>query len=149
MKKDVKSKLTNLVVWFEAILSVFILIAILIGFIDLVKYFEIILDLAPQNSYEYFQDFLSYVLLLVIGLEMIIMLIRHTPGSVIEVLIFGIARKLLIHSDNMIDLVLGIAALAGLFGIKKYLFKDREDSFIDENIIIKERDENSSTTQMN
>lgn len=74
---------------------------------------------------------------------MIIMLIRHTPGSVIEVLIFGIARKLLIHSDNMIDIVLGIVALAGLFGIKKYLFENKEGNFIkpENEFIMKEENE--------
>ncbi|MBM7624594.1 hypothetical protein [Sporohalobacter salinus] len=120
--------------WLEAVLSIFIMGAVLIGFIDLAKYINVIFSLSPQNAYEYFQNFLSHTLLLVIGLEMIIMLIQHTPGSVVEVLIFGIARKVLIHSDNMIDLVLGVIALAGLFAVKKYLLEGNGGIFIGENI---------------
>lgn len=130
MKRRLKNKLIKLVVLFESLLSVFIVAAILIEFVDLFKYIDIIFNLSPRNSYGYFQEFLSHILLLVIGLELIIMLIRHTPSSVVEVLTFGIARKLLVESDNMIDLVLGVIALAGLFAINKYLFRDDENAFV-------------------
>jgi hypothetical protein len=49
---------------------------------------------------EFFQDFLGYAMTLVIAIEFIKMLLRHTPGSIIEVLLFAMARKLIITKEN-------------------------------------------------
>ena len=121
MKNKFKRRIGKFVIWLEMLLACFLVVTVLIGFSDLVSYLKIIIELSPQEAYNYFQDFLSHLLLLVIGLEMIIMLVRHTPNSVLEVLIFAIARKMLIASDHMYDLTLGIIALAGVFAIKRYL----------------------------
>jgi hypothetical protein len=65
---------------------------------------------------------LGYLLLLVIGLELALMLIRHTPGSVIEVMFFAIARKILIYTNETYEFLIGVVALAGLFAIRRFLF---------------------------
>ena len=65
---------------------------------------------------------LGYILLLVIGLELALMLIRHTPGSVIEVMFFAIARKVLIYTTETYEFLIGVVALAGLFAIRRFLF---------------------------
>jgi len=122
MKKELQQKISNSVVWLEALLALFILASIFIGVIDLVKYLGIMFDLPPKATYQEFKAFLGHLLLLVIGLEMIIVLVKHNPGSVIEVLVFAIARKLLIYADKMTDLLIGIVTLAILFAIRKYLF---------------------------
>ena len=58
------------------------------------------------------------------------MLSLHIPGVLLEVLLYAIARKLILlpKTSGMIDLLLGIVAIALLFAIKKYLLTDGEKS---------------------
>ena len=50
-----------------------------------------------------------------------IMLIRRDPKSVIELMFFVVARKMLIKAHDPFDILFGVASLAGLFAIRKYL----------------------------
>jgi len=68
-----------------------------------------------------FERILSTVLTLVIGVEFIKMLCKHTPETVIDVLLFAIARYIVIYHDNTLDLLIGVLAIAGLFAAKKFL----------------------------
>ncbi len=68
-----------------------------------------------------FEEVLSDILLLVVGVELALMLVRRTPDSLIEVMFFVVARKMLIKADTFWDMLIGVAALAGLFAIRKYL----------------------------
>jgi len=79
-------------------------------------------ELVHQGSlHTMFEGVLSDVLLLVVGVELAIMLVRRTPESLVEVMFFVIARKMLIKTDEFYELLIGVAALAGLFAIRKYL----------------------------
>ena len=81
-----------------------------------------------MSSYELLQGFLSYVLLLVVGLELALMLIKHSPGSVLEVMLYAVARKMLISSSTTSEVLIGVIALAIIFFIDKYLHtKDKEN----------------------
>ena len=68
-----------------------------------------------------FEELLSDLLLLVVGVELAIMLVRRTPESLVEVMFFVIARKMLIKTGAIYELLIGVVALAGLFAIRKYL----------------------------
>ena len=63
------------------------------------------------------------MLLLVIAIEFVVMLSLHIPGTIIEVLLYAIARKMLLlpKSGGMLEVLLGVIAIAGLFTIRKYL----------------------------
>ena len=67
------------------------------------------------------EQVLSDILLLVVGIELALMLVRRTPEALIEVMFFVVARKMLIKADTFVDLIIGVAALAGLFAIRRYL----------------------------
>jgi hypothetical protein len=67
------------------------------------------------------EELLADILLLVIGIELAIMLIRRTPESLVEVMFFVIAFKMLIETTMFYELIIGVAALAGLFAVRKYL----------------------------
>ena len=68
-----------------------------------------------------FVRILSMVLTLVIGVEFIRMLCKHTPESVIDVLLFAIARQMVIYQEKTMDLLISVIAIAGLFAAKKFL----------------------------
>ena len=68
-----------------------------------------------------FAEFLSTVFELVIGIEFVKMLAKHTPGSAIEVLLYTIARALIMDHSSLF----GVIAIAILFAVRKY-FNDPE-----------------------
>lgn len=57
---------------------------------------------------------------LVIGIEFVKMLAKHTPGSAIEVLLYTIARTLIIDHSSMLASLLGVVSIAILFAVRKY-----------------------------
>jgi hypothetical protein len=120
--EKLKSKTIKIIYYLEFILAMFIIISVIIGMIDLVKYFGLIFTTNPIDTYEVFQKFLGHVLLMVVGVELVVMLVYHSPSSVIEVLLYAVARKLLIGNQGMIDFMIGIAAIAAIFAIRKFLF---------------------------
>lgn len=114
-------KIQTIVFIAEVILSFFIIAGVFIATIDLVKYLIMIYETPPGTAYEVFKDFLGHVLLLIIGLEFIVMLVKHSLESVLEVLTFAVARKLVISAEDFTQMLMGILALAGVFAIRKYL----------------------------
>lgn len=124
--KKLASKIFKSILGLEIILAIFILICVIFGTYDIFSYYiKGIYVNTPPYTYDLFNDLLGHVLLLVIGLELSGMLIRHTPGSVIEILLFAIARKILIYSQYTYEYLLGVAAVAAIFAIRKYLFVAR------------------------
>ena len=55
------------------------------------------------------------------------MLCRHNMDAVIEVLLFTLARHLIISQSNMFDSLLCIFAIAVLFVVRKFLFVPQVD----------------------
>ncbi|MDN5302968.1 MAG: hypothetical protein PWQ60_2482 [Thermoanaerobacteraceae bacterium] len=119
MRGNISEKIVKGVFVLEAALALFIIAGVVTGSVDLFKYFKIIYSTPPLQTFYVLQTFLGHTLTLVIGLELVIMLVRHTPSSVIEVLLYAIARKMIIEAKNMLDILLGILAIAGLFAINK------------------------------
>ncbi len=114
----------------EVFIAVLIAIGVVIGLIDMVKYFFILFQADVAHTYNIFQSFLGYGLLLIVGIELIYMILYHSSKAVLELVLFVIARKMLIYADTMADLVLGTIALAIVFFVLKYLV-DGPDSILD------------------
>jgi len=68
-----------------------------------------------------FERLLSMALNLIIGVEFVKMLYKHTPESVADVLLFAIARQIVVYHERTIDMLIGVVAIAGLFAAKKFL----------------------------
>ena len=66
-------------------------------------------------------DFLSATLLLVMGIEFVKMLALHTADAVVDVLLFTIVRQMIVSHTDAAETLLGVAAVAGIFAVKKYL----------------------------
>jgi hypothetical protein len=117
-----KALMMRMTVYLELVLAFFITAAVIIGMFDLWKYVIMIFTTNAIDTYDVLQKFLGHVLMMVVGVELIAMLVMHTPGSVIEVLLYAVARNMLIGSKETFDFILGVAAIAGIFAIRKYLF---------------------------
>lgn len=59
-------------------------------------------------------------LTLVVGVEFVKMLILHTPESVIEVLLYAVARQIIISHESAMENLVGVLAVALIFVVKKY-----------------------------
>lgn len=108
--------------WFEVFLGAVCVIFVGYGVAWLFKelgHFDH--QLKTMGMHSAFEELLSDVLLLVVGIELAIMLVRRTPESLVEVMFFVIARKMLIKTEDVYELLIGVVALAGLFAIRKYL----------------------------
>jgi hypothetical protein len=68
-----------------------------------------------------FDRVLSMAFSLVIGVEFTKMLIKLAPETVIDVLLFAVARQTVIYHDNTFDLLIGVVAISGLFAAKRFL----------------------------
>ena len=139
-KKDFFVKLGNAL---ELLLSIVVIGVVLLGTFDTLRIIwnAYIVDFNNPVEYEQLNNILGQILMLVIGVELVIMLCLHKTGLVLEVLLYAIARKLLLipKSNSMFDLVLGVVAIGGIFAIKKYLIEENE-LFHKEDIDMKEEE---------
>ncbi|SCY33155.1 transporter associated domain-containing protein [Alkaliphilus peptidifermentans] len=123
--ENAKKKLVKCATGLELLLALCIIIAIGIGLITIVKYLVIIYQTDVTYTYEVFKKFLSVSLLLVIGVELVLMLLSHSTSSILELVLFAIARKMLVYSETPWDLLLGTAAIAIVFLIRKFLMSPK------------------------
>lgn len=120
---------------FEIFISLIVLFAILLGSFDLVKsMWNIYVVQGSAVGYEQLNSLLGYIILLVIGIELVIMFSLHLPAAtLLEVLTFAIAYKIVMipKAEGMSGVLFGVAALAGIFTIKKYLITDSSNNEYD------------------
>lgn len=131
MKHKKNGFILNTAFIFEKILAAVVLIAVFLGTIDLLRLIwdTYIVHFENIIQYEQLNDMLGQILLLVIGVELVVMLSLHLPGALIEALLYAIARKMLLipKKEGMLEILLGVIAIAGLFIIKKYLIDEQHD----------------------
>lgn len=126
-----EGKLEKLTYVLEMIITLLLAIGIIIGLLDLVKFFPIIFVAEPSESYQIFEDFLGYALVLIVGIELMLMIINHSTRAILELILFVIARKMLIYAHTMLDLVLGTLAIAIVFAIIRFLiYSDNDEDII-------------------
>lgn len=117
-------KIQNKLLGFVRILEIFI--AILIAIAIIISALALIPDLwqfiGNYGDSQAFRVFLGYAFNTLIGIEFLKMLIKHSPGSVIEVLLFAIARELIVEHTTPFENLMSIIAIAILFGIRRFLF---------------------------
>ena len=76
-------------------------------------------DLQVWPNYD---DLLETCFNLIIGVELIRMMYYHTPNTVFEVLLFAIARQVIIDHSSIMSSLIGVCAIAVLFATRKFLF---------------------------
>ena len=122
MEKKTKfdfAKLGDVANYFEAAIAVILLVIVVIRVVEIAaELFGAQLIILTMS----FENILSMALVLVIGIEFTKMLFKHTPESVIDVLLFAIARQVVMYHERTTDILIGIAAIGGLFAIKRFLF---------------------------
>lgn len=133
MKFNANKFIRKSVHWIEVGISIIVLVAVLAGIPDVLRY--IMLYVKSDNgalSYEIFSEFLKHVLMLVVGLEMISMIINHQNESILTLVLYVIARKMLVYAHDMTEILLGTVSIVLVFAILKFfIVHDYRKSKID------------------
>ena len=66
-------------------------------------------------------EILDNAITLAIGAELIKMLCKHTPETIIEVLAFALARQLIVGHASAIENLITVVAIAILFVVRRFL----------------------------
>ena len=119
--------------FFELLLGALILLIIMVKIFDVVF---VILDWNFVILSMEIENILSLIFTLVIGIEFTKMLCKHTPETVLDVLLFVIARQMIILVEGTFNMLIGVPAIAGIFAAKKYLVDAKK--FRDEELFLEE-----------
>ena len=108
----------------EVLMSVFVFAAIVVGIIGLVPVFREFWF--HRNSAHALLDVLESILTIVVASEFISLLCSPSADNVAEVLIFLIARHMIVKEANGLEIFLTVLSIAVLFVLRNYLKKTRE-----------------------
>ena len=116
MKMKLRKLMQQAASYVEIVLSAFLLIVIM--FLAGKFIVESVLGIGCDNAtLEYFLENV-----MTFGVEFVKMLCTHTPGTVIEVLLFAISRQMIVGHVSGFEVLAGVAAIAGLFATHKFLY---------------------------
>ena len=118
-----RSRLRNYIIQaatlLEITLSGLVLVGLLLSFVPLLKWMPGLLF--DGNDVE-IRTFLERALDIVIGVEFIKMLAKHSPGSSLEVLLYAIARHMVVGHESAVENLLSVCAIALIFIVRKFFF---------------------------
>jgi hypothetical protein len=103
------------------VISVLLFIEFLLATPKLIHIEEVIFLGHEKDATESLKELISPLLMFVIVVELIIMLIKHQPRIVFDVLLIAIAREIIIAGHDFKNVLLGTVSLLILFFIRKFL----------------------------
>ena len=107
----------------STILELFISLMLAAGIVLLcIRMVTSIGNIPDLDRWPNYDDLLETCFNLIIGVELIRMMYYHTPDTVFEVLIFAIARQIIIVHSSIWGSLIGVLSIAILFATRKYLF---------------------------
>ncbi len=124
MRKRLQDKMFEVSYIFELIISLIVGAAILVFAVHMVMdLFDVALY---KNGVSPLVKILDDAIILAIGAELIKMLCKHTPETVIEVLAFALARQLIVGHASPFENLITVAAIAILFVVRRFLLKKQD-----------------------
>ena len=124
IKEENEMRIINKILfWLEMFLGLIIIVIVIFGLVLFIRLISQHHVATWDEFHTTFEIIMGNLFLLVIGLEMAIMMIRRRVELLPEILAFVLARKLLLSTTEIYDIILGVFAIAGLFAVRKYLVK--------------------------
>ncbi len=121
MRKKLQDKMFELSYLFELMISVIVGLCILVFAVKLV--INTAGTAIHAEGVETMVKVLDDAIILAIGAELIKMLCKHTPETVIEVLAFALARQLIVGHVAPWENLITVISIAILFAVRRYLLK--------------------------
>lgn len=116
----------NTVHLFLSFLAMLILVAAAIATVEIIIR-DIPLLWRASSEYDALHEVIQDVLLVAIAAELALLFLFHRTSAAVEVLIFVIARKMVISGISGLELIAGVAALAGLVVIRFYFIPKKRE----------------------
>ena len=124
MRKKLQDKMFETSYLFELLISIIVGIAIIVFAVRLVAdLVNVTLDFSQKDA---LFKILDDAITLAIGAELIKMLCKHTPETIIEVLAFALARQLIVGHVSSWENLITVIAIAVLFGVRRFLLTPRD-----------------------
>lgn len=125
MGKKLKEKIDVGIKVLEIIICISILFSLILSVPNLVRYaLTIIKTPNLKQNYELLNEFLKHALLIVVGIELIEMILTKSHEAILTLILFVIARKMLLYSVDLIDILIGSISIGLIFAIIKFVVKD-------------------------
>lgn len=135
-KQAFRGKVSLAASYVEIYLSIIILIGIvLLSINEVMALIGIGQNLMQGTETMEINDYLGISFNLIIGVEFVKMLAKHTPDSTVEVVMFALARQLIVNHESLLESLLGVIAIAVLFAVRKYLSETITTSTQDEYVV--------------
>ena len=121
MKPDINSFTRKAAHAVEVVISLIVLVAVIGGIPDILRYIVLYVKSTDSAlSYAIFSEFIKHTLMLVVGLELVAMIINHQNESILTLVLYVIARKMLVYADNMTEILLGTLSIVLVFVVLKF-----------------------------
>lgn len=115
--------LLKLINYIEYIIAFVLIIAIIVTLIIF-----LLINAKDMFSQTFNLDsFLGAILTIVVAIEFAKMLLLHTPESVMEVVLYAVARQIILSHDHAMENLIGVIAVLVIFIIRKYLSNDKNN----------------------
>ena len=108
----------------ELTAAVLVSVGIVLSVISLLKDFEIFQHLLTDMSV--FREYLEKIFIIVIGIEFVGMLCRPSSDNVLEVLIFLVARHMIVGDTSAYEDFVSVISIALLCVLRRYLHDAKE-----------------------
>lgn len=114
--KKIMLKICNIL---EIIAALLVLMGILLSIYSFLRNFDAFWDLLGDMSL--FRDYLAKIFILVIGIEFLQMLCRPNADNIIEVLIFLVARHMIVYDTTPFEDFVAVVSITILCVLRRYL----------------------------
>ena len=104
----------------EKIIAVILMAVVVVAGVYLV--IDIVNGLKAGYSDSLIKTVLADALNIIIVLEFVRVLVKHTMGMVVEVLIFALARGLIVTNETIWEMAITVGAIAVLLACRRFLF---------------------------
>lgn len=124
MRKKLQDKMFELSYLFELFVSLIVgLFIIAFAIKMIIDSFNLSFLKEETNS---LMEILDGAITLAIGAELIKMLCKHTPETIIEVLAFALARQLIVEHTTPLENLITVLAIAVLFAVRKFFLQKHD-----------------------
>ena len=118
--KNVNKNFMTAIHVLEKIIAVILMAVVVVAGVYLV--IDIVNGLKAGYSDSLIKTVLADALNIIIVLEFVRVLVKHTMGMVVEVLIFALARGLIVTNETIWEMAITVGAIAVLLACRRFLF---------------------------
>lgn len=120
MINEIKNKVYKALEVLELLISIMVGITIAVAVVYLLKVMG--MNMLNSDRTQVMNDFIGEAFTVVIGIEFVKMLTKHKASTVVEVLLFAIARQMVVEHTTPVQNLVCVLSIAVLFAVRKYFF---------------------------